>query len=56
MRIIKDKSKYIDEQINMKENSLGYNNDPMLDARTLNKMIIDSIEAKLALLNGFSHS
>ena len=54
MRIIKEKSRYIDEQISMNDNSLGYSNGANMDARKLNRMIINSIEAKLAVLNGLN--
>ena len=54
MKIIKEKSRYIDEQINMKEQSLNYNNGQLNEAKDLNKLIVDSIEAKLAVLNGLN--
>ena len=54
INMIKEKSKYIDSQIEMKERSMHFAKAPLTDTNNLNSMIVNSIEAKLTVLKGLS--
>lgn len=49
--LIKLKSHQIDEILKMKEKSFNYSNAPIEDTYEINNMLVNSIEAKLTVLN-----
>jgi len=49
--MIKMKSQYMDQIFKMKEKTLNYSNAPMENATELNNLLIDSIDAKLTVLD-----
>ena len=51
LAMIKETSQMIDQKVRLKEKILKSNGQPLDETNEVNKMIVDSIEAKLSILN-----